>query len=219
MWERPDPLAFGPVEPAGPPVSPAVAAYQPPAPTGPPAQEPSTAPITAPPSWAGPDASSPVTPAPAPGPVPTPPVSGTPVTAYPVPTTPPVPAPPAPAAYYPPTGYPGYPYQPAPGYPAAYDPTTGVPYSDKSKVAAGLLQLLLGFFLAIGGIGRLYAGNTTIGVVQLVMTGVAWISLICGAFLILPWVITFGLWVWFWVDGIIMLAGRPVDGQGRLLRP
>jgi hypothetical protein len=29
----------------------------------------------------------------------------------------------------------------------------------------------------------------------------------------------FGLWVWFVVDGIIMLAGRPVDGQGRPLRP
>jgi hypothetical protein len=163
------------------------------------------------------------------------PVSAAPVTAYPTSGTPttayPIPAPPAPASYYPPPAYPapGYPptsyppaYPPGYGYAGAYpavDPTTGVPYSDKSKMVAGLLQLLIGFFLVIGGVGRLYAGNTSLGITQLVLSIVSWFALICGFVLVFPIVTFFGLWVWFWVDGIIVLAGRPVDGQGRPLRP
>ena len=27
------------------------------------------------------------------------------------------------------------------------------------------------------------------------------------------------IWLWFVIDGIVMLAGRPVDGQGLPLRP
>lgn len=121
---------------------------------------------------------------------------------------------------YPPVS--GQPY--SPGYMAVtpvsygFDPVTGQPYSDKSKVVAGLLQLLPGGLLTIGGIGRLYAGNVGLGVAQLVVTAIAWISFFCGFFLVLPFFITFGAWVWFVVDGIIVLAGRPVDGQGRLLR-
>ncbi|MFG2039323.1 hypothetical protein [Dactylosporangium sp. NPDC048998] len=117
---------------------------------------------------------------------------------------------------------PGY-AQPV-GYPvavAAYDPLTGQPYSDKSKLVAGLLQLLPALFLAIGGIGRLYAGNIALGVTQLILSFVVgWVSFVC-AFLLfgLPFIITGGLWLWFVIDGIMMLAGRPVDGQGRPLRP
>jgi hypothetical protein len=92
-------------------------------------------------------------------------------------------------------------------------------YSDKSKVTAGLLQLLLGMCLTLGGVGRLYAGHMTIGVIQICASGVAWLLAICAAF-------TFGftllfvipIWLWFVIDGIVMLVGRPVDGQGRLLR-
>jgi hypothetical protein len=146
-------------------------------------------------------------------------VSAPPTTAYPVPSPPP------PAAYYPPPAYQApHGYSPVSGYPATspyptVDPVTGVPYSDKSKVLAGLLQLLPGFFMGIGGIGRLYAGNTNLGVMQIILSVVGFASLICGVFLIFPLLIFFGLWVWFWVDGIMMLVGRPVDGMGRPLRP
>jgi TM2 domain-containing membrane protein YozV len=140
----------------------------------------------------------------------------------------------APASY--PPGYQGQPYQtqgypPPPGYPAqgypaagygaimpAVDPLTGRPMSDKSKMIAGLLQLLPAIFFSFGGIGRLYAGNTTLGVVQIAASVVGWISFLCGFVLVLPFFITAAVWVWMVVDGIVMLAGRPVDGQGRLLR-
>jgi TM2 domain-containing membrane protein YozV len=118
---------------------------------------------------------------------------------------------------------PGYaqPGYAVPGAVAAYDPLTGQPYSDKNKLAAGLLQLLPGLFFALGGIGRLYAGNVALGVTQLILSVViGWGAFFCGFFLFLiPWVVTGGLWIWFIIDGIMMLAGRPVDGQGRPLRP
>jgi TM2 domain-containing membrane protein YozV len=104
-----------------------------------------------------------------------------------------------------------YPYQPGYAAPGAY--------SDKSKLAAGLLQLLPAFFLGLGGIGRLYAGNIGLGVAQIVLSVVGWVSFWCGFFLFLPFLIFFGLWLWFVIDGILVLAGRPVDGQGRPLRP
>lgn len=147
-------------------------------------------------------------------------MSAVPVTATPVPSAPP------PAYYpYPPPAYPAASGYPAAGYPGAYygypaypmvDPMTGQPYSDKSKLTAGLLQLLLGLLVAIGGVGRLYAGNTALGATQLVLAIFGWIALFCLPFVGV--VIWLGLWVWFWVDGIVMLAGRPVDGYGRPLR-
>ena len=121
-----------------------------------------------------------------------------------------------------------YGQQPAYGVPvlgvanAGYDPVTGQPYSDKSKLfVAGLLQLLPGLFLGLGGIGRIYAGKIALGITQIVLAVVVgWTAIICGIFSFgLTWIVSFGLWVWFVVDGIVMLAGRPVDGQGRPLRP
>ena len=47
--------------------------------------------------------------------------------------------------------------------PYGLDPRTGIPYSEKSKVVAGLLQILLPF-----GIGRYYIGDTKTGVWQTV---------------------------------------------------
>ncbi|HEU4425165.1 MAG TPA: hypothetical protein VFR67_21765 [Pilimelia sp.] len=147
-------------------------------------------------------------------------------------------SPPSSGAPYAP-GTPGTPYSPAPLVPAAapyspgplmpaaspygpapygVDPVTGLPLSDKSKVIAGLLQLLPAFALALGGIGRLYAGHTSLGVVQLVMTVVGWVSFWCGFLLVVPFLIFFGVWLWFVIDGVILLAGRSTDGQGRLLR-
>jgi hypothetical protein len=95
-----------------------------------------------------------------------------------------------------------HPQPPAPGLPdphAPYgrEPLTGQPYSDRSKVIAGLLQL----FVPVG-VGRLYSGHTGIGVSQLLLT------------------LFFGIGaIWAFIDGIVILAGRPTDSRGRPLRP
>ena len=74
---------------------------------------------------------------------------------------------------------------------------TGIPYSDKSKIIAGLLQILLPF-----GIGRFYIGDTKTGVIQLIVT-----------------VVTCGIGgLWSVIDGIIMLASDSKDAQGYMLR-
>ncbi len=96
-----------------------------------------------------------------------------------------------PPGAYPPAGYPSY------GTPYGVDPF-GQPYSDKSKLAAGLLQIFLGGF----GIGRFYLGYVGIGVAQLIVT-----------------LITFGLGsIWGFIDGILILVGNVRDPQGRPLR-
>ncbi|KND31891.1 TM2 domain-containing protein [Streptomyces acidiscabies] len=78
--------------------------------------------------------------------------------------------------------------------PYGYDPQ-GRPYSDKSKIVAGILQIFLGGF----GIGRFYVGNVGIGIAQL---------LTCGGF---------GLWAL--IDGIMFLVSNDrTDKQGRVLR-
>ncbi|WP_030316979.1 TM2 domain-containing protein [Streptomyces sp. NRRL B-3229] len=107
---------------------------------------------------------------------------------------------------YPPPGYapPGFPppgYYPPPGTytgdpnaPYGYDPY-GRPYSDKSKVIAGILQLTLGGF----GVGRFYLGNVGMGLAQLFTCG--------------------GLGVWSLIDGILLLTGNDhTDEHGRILR-
>lgn len=125
---------------------------------------------------------------------------------YEPPPAPPVP-PPAPGyqAYQPPPpGYAPPPAYAAPGYaPPAYGPPQpgapwgvdqfGRPYSDKSKIVAGVLQLVLGAF----GAGRWYTGHYGIAVAQL---------LTCG-----------GLGVWALIDGILMLVGNVTDPMGRPL--
>ncbi|MCE0766785.1 NINE protein [Pseudonocardia kujensis] len=51
--------------------------------------------------------------------------------------------------------------------------------------------------------GRFYTGHTGIAIAQLIVT-----------------IVTFGLGaVWGFVDGIVLLAGRSTDAQGRPLRP
>lgn len=99
-----------------------------------------------------------------------------------------------------------------PGGPApfGYDPVTGLPYSDKSKVAAGLLQIFLGYF----GAGRFYIGDGAKGGIQLALfiVGIILSFFIVGGFIL------FGLWVWVIIDGIMMLTGSVRDMQGRPLR-
>jgi TM2 domain-containing membrane protein YozV len=120
---------------------------------------------------------------------------------------------------------PASPYAAAPASPygpvltPTFDPVTGQPYSDKSKMIAALLQILPAVLLSVGGVGRLYAGNTNMGIIQLIATVVGWASFWCGFVLFFPFILWVGLVIWFVVDGILMFTGRPVDGQGRLLKP
>lgn len=118
--------------------------------------------------------------------------------------------------YPPPPQQPGYPpppgqYPPPPGpYPPAYvdpaapygrHPLTGEPLSDKSKLVAGLLQLI-GLF-GLVGIGRIYLGYTSLGVVQLVVGLIT-----CGL----------GAVVWGIVDAVLLFTDKVRDPEGRPLR-
>jgi hypothetical protein len=73
--------------------------------------------------------------------------------------------------------------------------TEPVLYSDKSRIAAGVLQLLMPF-----GIGRFYTGHTGIGLGQLFTS-----FMLVGI-------------VWSIVDGIVLLTNGGEDAQGRPLR-
>lgn len=115
-------------------------------------------------------------------------------------------------------GYPPVPYgqpgtpQPVPGQPAGawtgypdqyapfgYDPVSGLPYSEKSKMTAGLLQILLPGF----GAGRFYMGQPGLAIAQI---AVSWL--------------TFGVGVlWPFIDGIMILTGQTKDANGLPLRP
>jgi len=100
-------------------------------------------------------------------------------------------------------GQPGYPVPPPGAYgvssttPYGIHPVTGIPYSDKSKLVAGLLQILIPI-----GIGRFYIGDNRTGVLQLVVTLVT-----CGIGAL-----------WPFIDGIIMLATDSKDANGYMLR-
>ena len=79
---------------------------------------------------------------------------------------PPPPPPPSPGyACYTPPGLPVGAYGVSSQAPYGLHPVTGIPFSDKSKVVAGLLQIFLPF-----GIGRFYIGDTRTGVIQLIVT-------------------------------------------------
>src|SRR6185312_5958875 len=119
---------------------------------------------------------------------------------------------PPPGGYGPPPG--GYgPPPPAPGMGGGYgqpmggmgmmqphapfgvDPLTGMPFSDKSKMVAGLLQIFLGSF----GAGRFYTGHMGLAIAQIAVT---WLTCGAGA-------------IWPLIDGIMMLMGKVPDAQGR----
>jgi TM2 domain-containing membrane protein YozV len=110
------------------------------------------------------------------------------------------------------------PYPPEPGDPRLWapygvDPVTGQPLSDKTKVTAGLLQMLLPM-IGVPGVGRLYAGHIGIGLTQLLGAIVSYllICVIIGAFTLWAFLL------WSFIDGIVILAGSVRDGRGRLLR-
>lgn len=87
-----------------------------------------------------------------------------------------------------------------PNAPYGYD-KLGRPYSDKEKNLVGGLQLLP-CVIAIGGIGRLYAGDTGTGIAQLLLS-----CLGIGQ-------------IWSIIDGIIILTSdSAMDTNGRPFRP
>jgi TM2 domain-containing membrane protein YozV len=102
-----------------------------------------------------------------------------------------------PQAGYPAAGYPAGGYPPDASAPYGYD-AMGRPYSDKQKLVAGLLGILLGWL----GVGRFYTGHTGLGVAQLVLS-----------------LVTCGLGsIWGLIDGILILVNGGTDAQGRPLR-
>jgi TM2 domain-containing membrane protein YozV len=92
----------------------------------------------------------------------------------------------------------GAPIQVNPQAPYGVHPFTGIPYSDKSKMTAGMLQLFLGTF----GAGRFYTGHTGMAIAQI---AVVWLTCGMGA-------------LWPFIDGIMMLTGSVPDVNGRPLR-
>ena len=120
---------------------------------------------------------------------------------------------------YPQQGYGGYPNGPSgyspvdPSAPYGRDPISGEPLSDKSKTTAGLLQILVGF-LGICGIGRLYLGSTGIGLAQLLLVLFGFVLMI----VLIGFIIVPVVWIWAFVDGVMMLTGSVRDPQGRKLR-
>lgn len=79
---------------------------------------------------------------------------------------------------------------------SSYGTLSNLPVSNKSRVLAGVLQLLL------PGVGRMYLGYVAQGIIQLFM------ALFC-----------FGIgWLWSVIDGILLLVGNvKLDGYGRRL--
>ncbi|MCW2850413.1 MAG: hypothetical protein JWM84_77 [Nocardioides sp.] len=105
--------------------------------------------------------------------------------------------PPQPYGQQPYPGYPGAGPMGMPGAPYGIHPVTGIPYSEKQKIVAGLLQILVPF-----GIGRFYIGDNGIGTAQLLVT-----------------IFTCGIGsLWPFIDGIIMLATDSKDANGLMLR-
>jgi TM2 domain-containing membrane protein YozV len=120
--------------------------------------------------------------------------------------------------------YPGYPlpYPPPAGqYPRPYldpmapygrHPRTGEPLSDKSKVVAGLLQLI--GVIGLLGIGRMYLGYVGLGIAQLIiglLGGLVVGAVTCGIGLLIPV-------VWAIIDAVLILTDKVRDPAGRPLR-
>ena len=86
-----------------------------------------------------------------------------------------------------------------------YVPTPPPGYHQKSRMAAGLLAILLGVL----GVHNFYLGFTSRGVVQLVVSLVGGI-LTCG-------MATLAVWIWAFIEGVLLLSGsrsRMFDGNG-----
>lgn len=79
-------------------------------------------------------------------------------------------------------------------------------YSQKSKIAAGVLGIVLGNF----GVHNFYLGYVSRGLIQLLGTFIGG-ALTCGLAAV-------GIWVWALIEGIFILTGRIcVDANGVFL--
>ena len=115
---------------------------------------------------------------------------------------------PPPSGQFPPPYYPPPVFYPDPAAPYGRHPLTGEPFSDKSKVIAGLLQLL--GLVGVLGIGRIYLGNTTLGITQLLGCLVFGI-VTCGIGFIVPV-------IWGIIDAVLIFTDRVRDSAVRPLR-
>jgi TM2 domain-containing membrane protein YozV len=113
-----------------------------------------------------------------------------------------------PGLFPPPLPYPPPGFYPDPAAPYGRDPVTGEPFSDKSKVVGGLLQLL--GLVGVLGIGRIYLGYTALGMTQL-LGGLIFGLITCGIGFIVPV-------VWGIIDAVLILTGKVRDPMGRPLR-
>lgn len=129
---------------------------------------------------------------------------------YQPPPYPPPPGNPPPGPFPPPYQPNGYPngYYVDPMAPYGRNPFTGEPLSDKSKVVAGLLQLL--GLVGVLGIGRIYLGYTGLGIGQLV-GGLVLGLVTCGFGFVVPV-------IWGIVDAVLIFSGQVRDRQGRPLK-
>ena len=90
-------------------------------------------------------------------------------------------------------------------------PSQGPLPPPRSAAVAGLLQLFLGTF----GLGRFYIGTTGLAALQLLL-GLAgiFLTLFCfvGILILVP------LWIWTFVEAILMFARQINDSYGRRLQ-
>ena len=100
------------------------------------------------------------------------------------------------------------PYPVDPQAPYGRDPATGQPMSNKSRKVAGWWQIV------VPGIGRLYIGDTRIGIPMLMVNfiGVVTTSVVIGGALVIA------VAIWGICDGINILRGQVTDSNGRKLR-
>ena len=109
----------------------------------------------------------------------------------------------------PPGQYPPY-APPAAGYPPGYPNAPSFDPNAKSKLAAGLMGIFLGWL----GVHRFYLGYQNIAIAQLAvgLVGLFLAPFTCGLILM-------AASIWGLIDGIMILTGSlRTDGQGRPLR-
>lgn len=113
------------------------------------------------------------------------------------------------APQYQPPQYSQAPQQPYYPYPPQQYNTPPAGYAQKSRLAAGLLAIMLGVF----GVHNFYLGFNTRGTIQLVLS-LAGGLLTCG-------VATVAVVIWAFIEGVMLLSAQPsrmYDGNGVILR-
>jgi len=106
---------------------------------------------------------------------------------------------------------PQYQYQPPQYTPPqqSYYNTPPAGYAQKSRLAAGLLGIMLGVF----GVHNFYLGFNTRGTIQLIVS-LAGGLLTCG-------IATIAILIWAFIEGVMILSAQPsrmYDGNGVILR-